>query len=276
MGNGDEADVFVITGAGGGMGRACARRLGRRRGHVVLSDLREDLLTPVSQELRSAGVNVQTVVCDVSDRGSVSALAKQAAGAGRIRAIAHTAGVSPAMENWQRVMAIDLLGTELLLKAFLHFANPETVAVCIASMAAYLCPVDPKMDSVLDEPLHPEFMERIAPFVGADGALAYSIAKRGVVRACRRLASQWGDRRARIVSLSPGLIRTPMSDLEFAREPRMKIMLQRTPLGRVGTPEEIAATVDFLCGPEASFITGSDILVDGGCIAAMTNSGSGG
>jgi NAD(P)-dependent dehydrogenase (short-subunit alcohol dehydrogenase family) len=264
-----EAEVYVVTGAGGGMGKACARRFGHR-GHVVLADLNEGLLAPISQELRNAGVTVETAVCDVSDRQAVMALAKRAAVAGRVRAIAHTAGVSPNMTNWHQIMAVDLLGNEFVLEAFLPLAQSGTVAVCIASMSAYVMPADPKMDSALDEPLHPEFMARIAPFVAANSGMAYGAAKRGVIRACQRWASQWGKRGARIVSLSPGLIDTPMNQLEFSKEPRMKAMLDLTPLGRMGKPEEIAATVDFLCSAEASFISACDILVDGGCVAAMT------
>jgi NAD(P)-dependent dehydrogenase (short-subunit alcohol dehydrogenase family) len=117
-------------------------------------------------------------------------------------------------------------------------------------------------------------MERIAPFVATNSGAAYSIAKRGVIRACQRWAPQWGKRGARIVSLSPGLIDTPMMQMELSKTPGMKVMLELTPLGRLGTPEEIAATVDFLCSGEASFISACDILVDGGCIAAMTGAGA--
>jgi NAD(P)-dependent dehydrogenase (short-subunit alcohol dehydrogenase family) len=264
-----EPEVYVITGGAGGMGRACACRFGRYDGEILLADSDASRLDAVARDLHNIGVTVQTTVCDIGDKQSIKSLAGRAGDLGRVKAIVHTAGLSPSMACWQDILIIDLVGTALILDAFLPLAGPETTAVCIASVAAHLIPIKPEIYPILDDPLHPEFMNRITPIVGEDQVRAYGLAKCGVVRLCRRLAPAWGKHHARIVSLSPGTIRTPMSDLELASHAVMQKLVDQTPLGRVGTPEEIAAAVDFLCSKDASFITGCDIIVDGGKTAAL-------
>ncbi|MFM8303031.1 MAG: SDR family oxidoreductase, partial [Actinomycetota bacterium] len=104
---------------------------------------------------------------------------------------------------------------------------------------------------------------------GEDPGVAYAYAKRGVQRLVRRTAIAWGPAGGRINSMSPGLIDTPMGRQEFSQQPAMATMLERTPLGRQGRADELAAVVAFLCGPEASYVSGSDVLVDGGCTAGV-------
>ena len=99
--------------------------------------------------------------------------------------------------------------------------------------------------------------------------MAYSLAKYGVIRLCQREASAWGARGARIVSLSPGIIQTPMGQQEFDQQPMMATLVAQTPLKRMGQPEEIAAAAAFLLSADASFITGCDMLVDGGVTGAL-------
>ena len=132
--------------------------------------------------------------------------------------------------------------------------------------------VDAAVDAVLDDPLRDGFLDALRSAVGPgieDSGLAYAWAKRGVHRLVRRVAVPWGRRGARICSISPGMIDTPQGRQEAAAQPAMTMMLEHTPLGRFGTAEELAAVVAFAVSDEASFMTGIDLLVDGGVCAAI-------
>ena len=202
---------------------------------------------------------------------------------GALGGIAHTAGLSPTMVNWQQIIQVDLVGTARLLNAFLPFAEQDTAVVCIASMAGHAAiggrPASGQaaVEAMLDEPLHPDLLARLAPIMttapGAQGpsGLAYTLAKYGVIRLCQREASAWGQRGARLVSLSPGIIQTAMGQQELEQQAAMQMLIAQTPLRRQGRPEEIASAVDFLVGADASFITGCDLLVDGGITGARSS-----
>ena len=270
----------LITGAGGGMGRACARALAGRY-ELVLTDRDSSLLSAATLELKDQlGVEVRSVVCDVSDPDAIADLVDAVRSLDSLDALVHTAGVSPMMADWREVVEIDLVGTARLLDAMLPLAAHGSVAVCIASIAAELAPIDPVVERVLDDPLAPDLLERIVATSGSepDSGIAYGWAKRGVVRMCERLARSWGEHGARIVSLSPGLIDTEMGRLELTQNPAKDVFLNLTPLERPpirgqgplpGRAEDIASTVAFLCSDAASFITGCDIRVDGGLVGAI-------
>jgi NAD(P)-dependent dehydrogenase (short-subunit alcohol dehydrogenase family) len=229
----------------------------------------------VAADTLSTSTTRTVAVClDVTDADGVAALCDAVAAEGALRAVTHAAGVSPTMADWQTVVRVDLLGTALLADALTSLVVPGTAMVCFASMAAQLAAgaVDPAVDAVLDAPLDDRFPERLRDAAGEmveDSGLAYSLAKRGVQRLVQREAIAWGGRGGRINSVSPGMIDTPMGRQEFDEQPMMKVMLDMTPLGREGTPEELADAVAFLLSDAATFITGTDLLVDGGIVAAM-------
>ena len=189
---------------------------------------------------------------------------------GPFRALAHAAGISPVMADARRVFEVDLVGTQLMLDAFEELVVPGSAAVCFSSSAAYqIAPyINAEQDALVDEPLSPGFLDRAAA-ASPDSGLAYALAKRGVIRACARASVSWGARGGRVNSLAPGLIDTPMGRAEFAQQPMMKQMLERTPLGRFGTAEEIAGVVAFLLSDAASFVSGIDVLVDGAMLQGM-------
>jgi NAD(P)-dependent dehydrogenase (short-subunit alcohol dehydrogenase family) len=245
----------VITGAGSGMGRACVERLRALADVVVAVDLAApDIPGTVG------------VACDISDPGAVDALAARAADAGPFRALVHAAGISPTMGDARRVLEIDLVGTQLLLDAFGGLVEPGSAAVCFASSAAYaVAPfVDDDMEALLADPLAGDFLDRATTLVGGDSGFAYALAKVGVIRSAGRAAVGWGTRGGRVNSLSPGLIDTPMGRQELEHQPLMKDMLNQTPLGRLGDADEVAAVAAFLVSDAASFVSGIDVLVDGG------------
>jgi NAD(P)-dependent dehydrogenase (short-subunit alcohol dehydrogenase family) len=251
--------VAVITGAASGMGRACVESLRGAADVLVAVDVRAPAID-----------GAVGVACDVADPAAVDALVARVRELGPFRALAHAAGISPTMSDARRVFEVDLVGTQLLLDAFEEVVVPGSAAVCFASSAAYqIAPfVDPDQDAMIDEPLAPAFLDRAAAAF-ADSGFAYAVAKRGVIRAAGRAAVRWGRRGGRVNSLAPGLIDTPMGRQELEQQPIMKEMLERTPLGRLGDPGEVAAVVAYLVSDAASFISGIDVLVDGGMIQGM-------
>ena len=264
--------VSVVAGAAGGMGSACARRLASR-GPLVVSDRNEAALDALAGDLRAGGCDVHTVATDVADRGAVRDLADTAARIGPIGAIAHTAGVSPTMDDPATIVRVDLLGTAYLLDAFLVHATAQTAAVCIASQSAYLVPpFDAGLGALPGALLQPDVIAKLtaaAPDVIADPGIAYGWAKRQVVNLVVACAPAWGARGARVVSLSPGIIDTGMGRQELDAQPFMRTIIENTPLRRIGTADEIASAVEFLTSDAASFVSGVDLLVDGGSTHAV-------
>ncbi|QLL07702.1 SDR family oxidoreductase [Mycobacterium vicinigordonae] len=262
--------VLAVIGVGG-MGQAIARRLGSGK-TVLLADNNEATLTSVAEALAADGYEVRSQTVDVSAAESVHALAEFAASLGPVTAMVHTAGLSPAQASAQAVMAVDLLGTALVLQEFGEIIAPGGAGVVIASMAGHMFAAQPpeREKSLAHNPpgelLELDFINSIT-----ESAFAYPIAKQANHIRVRAAASQWGRRGARINSISPGIISTPMGQEELASAvgDGMRAMIEMSGTGRIGTPDDIAAATAFLLGPESTFITGTDLLVDGGVIAAM-------
>jgi NAD(P)-dependent dehydrogenase (short-subunit alcohol dehydrogenase family) len=174
------------------------------------------------------------------------------------------------MGDARRIFAVNLLGTALLLDGFTPLATPGSAAVCIASSSAYqLAPfATAEGDALLDDPLAPGRLDELAGQY-ADPGFAYAMSKRGVIRAAARAAVKWGAAGGRVNSLSPGIIETPMGRQELAQQPYMQDMLAVTPAGRSGTAAEIANVVAFLVSDQASYVSGIDVLVDGGMLQGL-------
>ncbi|MCB0994817.1 MAG: SDR family oxidoreductase [Acidimicrobiales bacterium] len=259
--------VSVVTGGAGGMGRECAARFVAAGDLVVLVDVDGATTQAAAAAL---GPDVVPLAADITDPSTGPAIATAVADLGELRAIAHTAGLSPTMADAARILDVNLVGTVRLLDALDPLVVDGTVAVPIASQAGHLLGgSDPAIAALLAEPLADSFLAA-AVAAGVDSPeAAYGWSKWAVQREVVRRAPSWGARGARIVSLSPGMIDTAMGKQEFAAQPLMATMVDMTPLGRLGTADEIAAVVDFLCSPAASFITGTDLLVDGGSTAQV-------
>jgi NAD(P)-dependent dehydrogenase (short-subunit alcohol dehydrogenase family) len=258
--------VAVVTGAARGMGRECVDAVRSLAGVDVV--LAVDLVAPAID-------GVIGTACDVSSPAAVEALARTTVEHGPLRALVHAAGISPTMAGARRVFEVDLVGTQLLLDAFEAVVAPGSAAVCFASSAAHqIAPfVTPEQDALLDDPLAPDFLERAVQVAAGNSGFAYALAKRGVIRAAGRAAVRWGRRGARVNSLSPGLIDTPQGQQEMQHQPIMADMLEATPLGRLGESKEVAAAAAFLASDAASFVSGIDLLVDGGMVQGMAAAG---
>jgi len=270
-------NVGIVTGAARGMGRACAGRVVDLVDCLFMVDRDEVLLAEAVDGLTAGGAtDVQPIALDITDADGIARLVSQVAKRGTLRAVAHAAGVSPTMADWHTVVAVDLVGTAMLTEALWPLASPGTALVCFASMAPLLVrgEGDAAQNAVLDDPLGARFLDRLREVFGPeieDPGMAYMWAKRGVHRLVRREAVRFGQVGARICSVSPGIIDTPMGRQEASARPTNDWLVQHTPLGREGRPGEVAAVTAFLLSGEASFVNGIDVPVDGGVIAALGN-----
>lgn len=259
-------EVVAITGAGG-MGSACARRLGPGRA-VVLGDFDTQCLAATERALSEEGYTVITQFLDASDAGSVEEFASLVDSLGPLRAFVHTAGVSPVMASADKIYAVNLLGTALLLDSFLPLAGDGTVGVVIASMGGYSVSLSAETERLFATSPTETLLDIAGKLNNNDRSTAYRTAKRANQLRVQHDARMWGARGARLVSVSPGIISTPMASREL-RTAAVAEKLKNAALARIGTPAEIASAVEWLISPAASFITGTDILVDGGVTATL-------
>lgn len=266
------SEVLVVIGAGG-MGQAIARRQGPGKA-VLLADFDKDTLDSAAEAMRGDGYEITTHAVDVSSAESVAGLAESAQALGNVTQVAHTAGLSPEQASAEAILRVDLLGVALVLEEFGRFIATGGTGVVIASMAGHFVPpLDPGQEQALAHAPAPELLNLACTTeetVTTNAGVAYSLAKRANVLRVRTAATTWGERGARVNSISPGVIATPMGRQEMSGDQGtfLRAMIEACPSGRPGTPGEIADAAAFLLGPTSSFITGTDLLVDGGVVAA--------
>lgn len=264
----------LITGAAGGMGRACARLFGATQ-DLVLTDAAGPALERFSAELTQEGYTVTGA--HAGDLGSDEVIAALAASLGGDLPLTliHTAGLSPTQADARAILTVNLIATVKLLDAIEPVLRPGSAAVLIASMAAHLMPEIPQAKALLAAPLAPGFLDQISAFIGqmspqpeAAPGIAYSLSKQGVIGEVERRAVAWGKYAARITSISPGIILTPMGRKELTEGQGAAQLNAAAPAGRPGTAADIALAAQFLASDAASFITGCDLRVDGGATVA--------
>lgn len=269
----DLLPTAVVVGAGG-LGTAVAQRFARSH-HVLLVDIDGARAAAIAESLRADGASVQALQCDVTSPSSVTALAQAVQDRGAFQTLVHVAGLSPAAADFDRIVWVNLAGPAIVMDALLPHVRPGTVAIAIASLGAHIGRVpDDVADLLRSMPSSPELPDRLRDIFGKDrinANLAYQVSKVGLLMLCRRRAGEWGRHGGRIVSLSPGMIATPMGAREFASNAAKRALFEKSPLGREGSMEEIVDVAEFLASAKASFITGTDILVDGGVSGAMSD-----
>jgi NAD(P)-dependent dehydrogenase (short-subunit alcohol dehydrogenase family) len=264
--------VQVVIGAGS-IGQAIARRTGAGK-HVLLADFNETNLQNAKTALEDAGHTVSTQRVDVSDAASVRALAQAAAGLGDVVQVVSTAGVSPVQAPAEAVLAVDLYGTAVVLEEFGKVIAPGGAGVHISSMAGHMPPpLDPETAHALAFTPVEELLALpvLAPDAVPNSGAAYAISKQANHLRVQAAAVPWGDRGARVNCISPGIILTPLARDEMSGPGAegYQRMIEVSAAGRVGTADEVATAAAFLLGPDAGFITGTDLLIDGGVIAAL-------
>lgn len=259
-------DVYVITGGSGGMGKASAELLGKK-GTVLLADVSEERLKETKDELITKGlsdIHYQTV--DITSKENLEALVEKISELGTLKGLVHTAGLSPTMADSKKITEVNLVGTGLILEAFLPIATDKTAAVMVSSNSSYNVPREGPYMDVLKNPLADNIIDTMEQFAQGNPGAAYAFSKLGVNLIVEDQAWIWGEKGARLVSLSPGIIDTPMGRQEESQQDIMKSLIEHTPLRRKGEPAEIASAVEFLLSDGASFISGTDLLVDGGSV----------
>lgn len=256
----------LVIGAASGMGAAVARRLAGSGRRLLLADLNVAGAERLAAEVPG---DVEVHPCDLTATGDLERLAEVV---GTLGAAIVTAGISPTMAPGRRIVEVDLVGAARFLRAFEPITREGSVAVLFSSMAGHLVPVVPETDALLDDPLRAGLVEDlVAAGIDVDEpGIAYVYAKHGLHRLVRREAAAWGRRGARLLSLSPGIVDTPMGRREAAEQPMMAGMVAGSPLGREIDADEVAAVACFLVSDAASAMTGTDVLVDGGAVAVLT------
>ena len=265
------SDVIVVIGAGQ-IGQAIARRVSAGK-HVVLADLRKSNAEEAAEVLANAGFDVSTTTVDVSSRESVHALVQTATALGDVTGVIHAAGVSPSQATPEVILAVDLYGTALVLEEFGNIIAPGGSCVVIASQSGHrLGALTAQQDAALATTPADELraLPLLQPDQVADSLHAYQLAKRGNSLRVMAEAVRWGKRGARVNTISPGIIITPLArdELTGPRGEGYRRMIELCPAGRAGTPDEVGTVGALLMSPDGAFITGSDFLMDGGVTAS--------
>ncbi len=264
-------DVIVVVGAGS-IGQAIARRVSTGK-RVLLADIREENAAAAARVMTEAGFDVTTAVVDVSSRESVRALVATATALGEVTGVIHAAGVSPSQASPATILRVDLYGTALVLELFGEVIARGGSGVVIASQSGHrLAALTAEENRALATTPTEELLALplLQPAAVTDSLHAYQLSKRGNALRVMAEAVRWGKSGARVNTISPGIIFTPLAvdELSGPRGAGYRRMLELSPVGRGGTPDEIGALGALLMGPDGTFITGSDFLADGGVTAS--------
>jgi NAD(P)-dependent dehydrogenase (short-subunit alcohol dehydrogenase family) len=264
-------NVIVVIGPGS-IGQAIARRVSAGK-RVLLADLRQENADAAAEVLSNAGFDVTTATVDVSSRESVRSLVQTATALGEVTGVIHAAGISPSQASPAAILSVDLYGTALVLEEFGNVIAAGGAGVVIASQSGHrLGALTAEEDAALAMTPADELLAlpMLQPDQVKDPLHAYQLSKRGNALRVMAEAVRWGKRGARVNTISPGIIFTPLAkdELTGPRAEGYRRMIELCPTGRGGTPDEVGTVGALLMGPDGAFITGSDFLMDGGVTAA--------
>lgn len=267
-------NICVITGGGSGMGLATARLMGKEHSVIICGRSVKKLENAVN-ELQAEGIDIESFACDVSDYASVEKLANHAKDKGCIAAVIHAAGMSPHMGSAQQIMEVNALGTININNAFYKVMEEGSCIIDVSSMSAYLTPkmvmpVGSYKYSVTDPELFmKKMMKRINLFPEKVRAgVAYGVSKHFDIWFAKQDAARFGKKGVRVISVSPGNFETPMGELE---KDEADAYTKYCAIKRFGHVEEIASLFAYCVSPSAGYLTGVDILCDGGLVASGIN-----
>jgi NAD(P)-dependent dehydrogenase (short-subunit alcohol dehydrogenase family) len=264
-------ETIVVIGAGQ-IGQAIARRVSAGK-HVLMADLRRENAEAAAEVFSNAGFQVSASTVDVSSRESVRTLVEAANALGDVLGVIHAAGVSPSQASVAAILAVDLYGTAVILEEFGNIIARGGAGIVISSQSGHrLGALTTEQNAALATTPADDLLA--LPMLQADQVAdtlhAYQIAKRANSLRVMGEAVRWSKRGARLNAISPGIIMTPLAkdELSGPRGEGYRRMIELSPVGRWGTPDEVGTVGGFLMGPDAAFITGSDFLMDGGVTAS--------
>lgn len=264
--------VMLVTGAGQ-LSMAIARRMGYGM-KIVMGDKNLGNAKAIAETMNHAGFDVEPVEMDLSSRASILSLIEKAKEYGEIQMLVNGAGVSPSQAPIEAILKVDLYGTAVLLEEVGKVIAEGGVGVTISSQSGHRMPqLSPEEDEQLAMTPTEELLslELLRPEHIKDTLHAYQLAKRCNEKRVMGEAVKWGAKGARINSISPGIIVTPLAMDEFhgPRGDFYKNMFAKCPAGRPGTADEVANVAELLMSDKAAFITGADFLIDGGATASF-------
>ncbi|MBL4826582.1 MAG: SDR family oxidoreductase [Spongiibacteraceae bacterium] len=265
--------TLLVTGATGGMGRACSLLAAKQGYDLLLSDLDSEKLKTITNECTKLGINADFKELDISDSSAITDFVSYVKNGSKLDGIIHTVGLSPQMAPWDKIIQVDLIGSVELIEGLKPTVTAGSCAVLIASMSGHMVPPNIEIDKTLNEPLAKNLLEKLAALPGkplSNPGMCYAYAKKALLTYVSNQAMNWGAEGKRIMSLSPGLIDTDMGRLEAKAIGEVHTaMLGMVALQRSGQAEEIASAALFLASDKASYISGCDLLVDGGFVSSF-------
>ncbi|MGB4657841.1 MAG: SDR family oxidoreductase [Mobilitalea sp.] len=263
--------VCVITGGGSGMGLETARLMGKDH-YIIICGRTIKKLESAMKELKDEGIEVEAYPCDVSDYANVEELAYYAKTKGKVAAVIHAAGMSPHMGDAKKIMEANALGTININNAFFKVMEKGSCIIDVSSMSAYLTPriimpISKYKYSITDPELFmKKMMKRVQLFpVKVQAGVAYGISKHFVIWFAKQDAARFGEKGIRVISVSPGNFETPMGELEKGEA---EAFTKHCAIKRFGRVEEIASLFVYCVSESAGYLTGVDILCDGGLVAS--------
>ncbi|HFU4000167.1 TPA: SDR family oxidoreductase [Streptococcus suis] len=264
-------EVVVLLGAGA-IGLEIVKRVGTNK-TLFLGDINQDNLSRAKEDLENAGFTVETSTVDGGDRASIQAFADQAKQLGEITYYIHTAGLSPNQASFADILRVDLVGTAIALDIFGKIVASGGAGLVVSSMAGHMFTDHVTAEQRQALATTPADELGTLDFLAEDlPGGAYGISKQGNILRVQAESLNWAERGARLNTISPGIIITPLARHELKANPDgYQVLIDHSATKRVGTTAEVATAGAYLLSEEAGFITGTDLLIDGGVIAAMKN-----
>ncbi len=260
-------DIIVITGATGGMGAHLAKNISNKD-IILLAGRNKEKLDDLKKELLAKKIKAETIICDMKKSSDIKKLANKTKDLGHFKIMVHTAGISEHMGTTEDILNTNLIGTKLLMDEFYKIAD-DSIFINIASMSGHVIDLENKTNDILLNPLDEDFFNKINPYLKKDGGKAYSLSKKGVILLSEAEAKKWSTKNSRIISVSPGAIKTALALKEEEHHPEMTHMINNSPIPRYGDVKEVTDLVKFLISDKAKFITGADFLIDGGATSYL-------
>jgi len=260
-------DIYVLTGATGGMGSDYAHNF-KHDGILIISDLNQEKLETLKKELDKKDINSEICVCDVSDKNSVNNLVEFTKSLGKFKTLIHMAGLPESNPNTDLIYQVNLIGTKYLMDSFYEICD-NSILLLIASMTGHLVPDSKLYNKTLLDPLNEKFLKKMKFFTQGKGTNAYAFAKKGMIMLVKKEVGKFAEKNTRIITISPGAVETPMSSTDASDTSVIETFVKNTPIPRMAKPIEITKLLQYLCTEEASFINGTDILIDGGITSHM-------